>query len=351
MRLLAFVCACLSLTGQTTPPKSPKAIYSRAREYARLSIQALNELRATAPDSGYAFALLGEIKSQEHQYQMALDAYQQAAKNISRLRNVHSAMADVYLAIGKPVEASKEEAAERELGPPDCVTETFYCDFAAGRFDRVVQTAKLKSDAEHLYWLARGYHQLAAVSFADLSKLPESAEMHEVNARKLRDEGKYRESVQEWRAAVGLAPEDARLQHELAVALFLTQDFRAVLPQLQQQLKAEPASANLNFFVGDSLLETEHVDEAVPYLETALKLDPKLIPAHVALGLCYLRLGDPRRAVPHMEIGLKLDRDGSLHYQLARAYQATGKPDLAKTMMEKYQQLQKETAAPAPQRR
>ncbi|MBV9679895.1 MAG: tetratricopeptide repeat protein, partial [Acidobacteriaceae bacterium] len=112
--------------------------------------------------------------------------------------------------------------------------------------------------------------------------------------------------------------------------------------------KKEPNSANLNFFVGDSLLETEGIEQAVPYLETALKLDPKLIPAHASLGLCYARLGKQKQAIPHLQAALALDKDGSLHYQLARAYQATGQPALAKVMIEKYQQLRKPAAATAP---
>ena len=112
-----------------------------------------------------------------------------------------------------------------------------------------------------------------------------------------------------------------------------------MLPELRQFLNAEPDSANLNFFVGDSLLETEQIEPAVPYLEKALRLDPKLLPAHAALGLCYGRLGQAQKAIPHLKTALNLDKDGSLHYQLARAYQATGQPALAKTMMEEYQRL------------
>jgi hypothetical protein len=43
--------------------------------------------------------------------------------------------------------------------------------------------------------------------------------------------------------------------------------------------------------------------------------------------------GVPANAIPHLEAALDTDDDGSLHYQLARAYQATGQAELAKTMM------------------
>jgi tetratricopeptide (TPR) repeat protein len=90
------------------------------------------------------------------------------------------------------------------------------------------------------------------------------------------------------------------------------------------------------------------VQEAVPYLEAALKLNPKQLPAHASLGLCYGRLNEMPKAIPHLKAALELDRDGSLHYQLARAYQATGQPALAKTMMDQYQKLHKPAAATDP---
>jgi tetratricopeptide (TPR) repeat protein len=81
-----------------------------------------------------------------------------------------------------------------------------------------------------------------------------------VKAQLLRQEHKYSESIDEWRAALKLAPTDRSIQRELATALFLSEDYRCILPELQQLLKAQPDSANLNFFVGDSLLEEDVPD-------------------------------------------------------------------------------------------
>ena len=192
---------------------------------------------------------------------------------------------------------------------------------------------------EGFYWLSRAYNELAEQSFAELGKLPESPELHRVKAQILHDHGQFREAVEEWRTVLKFWPQDRDAQHQLATALYLSRDAKGVLPELQQFLKAEPDSANLNFFVGDSLLETEQIEPAVPYLEKAVRLDPKLLPAHASLGLCYGRLGQAQKAIPHLKAALDLDKDGSLHYQLARAYQATGQPALAKTMMEEYQRL------------
>jgi hypothetical protein len=42
---------------------------------------------------------------------------------------------------------------------------------------------------------------------------------------------------------------------------------------------------------------------------------------------------------------LATDEDGSLHYQLARAYQTNGQPQLAKQILADYQKIQGSAAA------
>jgi tetratricopeptide (TPR) repeat protein len=350
MRVVVLVCAAvLALDAQTTPAaKNAQGLYTRGRHFSDLSVQAFEQLLKTAPESGYVLALLGEVKSKERQYTAALYAYNEAAKRMPRLRGAHAGAAAVYTAQGKRDEAAAETAAEQKLGKPDCAIEKMHCDFAAGRFEDVVRAAKLKNNAEGLYWLCRAYNELAIQAFAELGHLPESAELHEFKGRMLRDQGQFRESAEEWRAVLRMSPGDLNARHQLATSLYLSRDYQSTLTELQEFLKAEPDSANLNFFVGDSLLQTEQVEQAVPYLEMAVKLDPKLVAAHASLGLCYGRLGESQKAIPHLKAALSLDQDGSLHYQLARAYQATGQPALAKAMMEKYQQLRKTATAPVP---
>jgi tetratricopeptide (TPR) repeat protein len=97
----------------------------------------------------------------------------------------------------------------------------------------------------------------------------------------------------------------------------------------------------MNFTAGDSLLHLEDPEKAVPYLEAALSADPKLLPADASLGLALSRLGKNAEAIPHLEKSLELDDDGSLHYQLARAYQAAGDREKARTTMERYQEIVK----------
>jgi len=121
-------------------------------------------------------------------------------------------------------------------------------------------------------------------------------------------------------------------------------DYAAALPLLQGLLDAQPASAELNYLTGETLLDLQRVEEAIPLLRRAVDLDPKLIAAHKALARGCLAAGKARDAIPHLKAALAADEDGSLHYQLARAYQATGQPDLAKEMLADYEKTQRSAA-------
>jgi len=92
--------------------------------------------------------------------------------------------------------------------------------------------------------------------------------------------------------------------------------------------------------VGETLVDLQRVEEAIPLLNRALAGDPKLLAAHKALARAYLAAGRAAQAIPHLQAALATDEDGSLHYQLASAYQASGQPSLSKQALLKYQKIQ-----------
>jgi len=138
-----------------------------------------------------------------------------------------------------------------------------------------------------------------------------------------------------------LAPGNSQYEHELAHSLYMAGDYKGALPLIERFLLTEPDSPQLNLLEGDSLLHLEEVEKSLPYLEKAVSRDPKLLPAHASLGLAYSRSGKSREAVRHLEAALPVDEDGSLRYQLARAYQAAGFDEKARQTMAEYQEMQK----------
>lgn len=224
-----------------------------------------------------------------------------------------------------------------KLEPPSCPAVPLECEFIQGHFSVVLKETANARDVQLLLIRSEAAKRLAIDSYSKLRQFPESAELHRFQAQIERNRERYKASTGELRKALRMSPGDKGIEVELAGSLFLEQDYQAVLPELQRLASLNPQSAKLQFFVGHSLLEAQQIEESIPYLAKALKLDPRLTPAEVSLGLGLARLGRFEDAIPHLKAALPLDRDGTLYYQLSRAYQATREPHLAQDMLAEYE--------------
>ena len=75
-------------------------------------------------------------------------------------------------------------------------------------------------------------------------------------------------------------------------------------------------------------------------LRDLLRTKPDYKDARYLLGKILLSQGAAAEAVEHLEAATRLDpEDATVHYQLAQAYQATGREDLAAREFERYREL------------
>ncbi len=320
-------------------PEAPRVWYGLGRCYEALARQAFERLAAEAAGSPYWLALLADARLAQQQYQSAFFLYREAIQQ-QPIRGIHVAISQIYRQTGHADWAEVEERKELEMGLPDCASEQLVCDFLAGRLHEVVESGQRQNTHQALYWMSKAYDRLALAAYSRLALLPPSFELHSVTAEVHRDNGKHREAAAQWRSALEISPGNPIARRELALSLFLARDYDAAEPLVRALLEAEPQSAQLNFLAGAIRLNREQAAEAVPFLERALQYDPRLEAAQSSLGRAYLSLGETGKAIPHLEAALSSDEDGSLHYQLSRAYQSSGRPDEARAMLEKYQQLQ-----------
>jgi tetratricopeptide (TPR) repeat protein len=326
-------------------PESSPAWYGLGRSYESLAVRAFDDLQNAAPASAYWLALVADTRLREQQLSSAFYLYRSALEKIPTMRGLHAQLAEVYRRSGHSDWASVEEEKERQLPQPDCHTQTLECQFQQGQFLELLASAKGGTAPESYYWRSRACNELALQAFARLGQLPASAEQHEVKAHIFNGQKKYAEAAQEWREALKLSPANKQIQKQLAISLKFSQDYSGALPLLQALLKAQPSSTELNYLTGETLLDLQRAEEAIPLLLRAVSHNPKLIAAHKALARGYLATGRARDAIPHLKAALTADEDGSVHYQLASAYRATGQPGLAKQMLEGYQKTRRSASA------
>ncbi len=320
-------------------PASSPAWYGLGRSYEALSIRAFHQLEKTAPESAYWLALVAEARLRQQQFTSAFYLYRRALENSPAMRGLHEAVAEIYRQTGHPDWASVEEEKERKLSPPDCHSHTFECDFQEGHFERVIAAATEANPEESYYWRSRAYNELALNAFARLGQMPPSAEQHEIKAHIYSSQKKYIEAAEEWRQALKFSPGDRQIREQLAISLKFSQDYGGALLLFQDLLRTDPESTQLNYLVGDTLLELQRVEEATPFLRQVVARDPKSQAAHKSLARAYLAAGKSADAIPHLKAALATDEDGSLHYELGRAYQAHGQLALARQMLSQYQEI------------
>jgi len=326
-------------------PESSSAWYGLGRSYESLSVRAFDELQKTAPESAYWLALVADARLRDQQLSSAFYLYRRAMEKAPAMQGLHRAVAEIYRQTGHPDWASMEDEKELRIPRPDCHTQTFECQFKEGQFSLLLANTKGAKTPESRYWHSRACNELALQAFTRLGQLPPSLEQHELKANIYAGQKKYADAVVEWREAAKLSPADKQIQKQLAISMKLGQDYGGALPILQNLLAGQSASAELSFLTGETLVDLQRVEEAIPLLRRALAHDPKLLAAHKALARAYLAAGRAAEAIPHLQAALATDEDGSLHYQLASAYQASGQVGLSRQTLLEYQTIQRSAVA------
>jgi predicted Zn-dependent protease len=323
---------------------SPRLWYGLGKTFEALAQRAFEQLQRAAPDSAYVLVLVGEVQLSRGRNSSAFHLFQEALKKDRTARGANAGLAHVYRRTGHADWAAVAEKRESAPGAPDCAVKPYACHFASGRWRQAAAAARTAKSPEALFWLIRAYNKLAGEAFARLEELPPSAELHQVKAEVFRSQERHADSVRELEAALKLDPRDDRLQRELITSIYLSRDEKRAEPLIRERLRVEPNAPDLHYFLADILLEQQRHDEAIALLRQALALDAKLVAAHAALGRALMETGKQAAAVPHLEAARETDRDGSIHYQLSRAYQAAGRADLARTALERYQELSRAAA-------
>ena len=297
----------------------PKAWYGLGKSYEALAAGTFEQLNKAAPQSPYVAALLADSRYQRKQYRSAFYFYRQAQSQLPDLPGLHAGLAKVYESTGHADWAAVERAAEQKV-------------LAA---NKPVPATK----AGALFEKTHAYNKLAVEAFDRLGQLPDSVEIHALKAQILHGHKQDGEAAAEWRKALALAPDNPRIETELASSLVQARNYDQAIPLLTALQAQEPKAPDLNFMLGESYWRTQRPEKAVPYLTAALEADPELLPAHAALGMVYATLNRNAQAVPHLVKAVTLDDDGSLHYSLARAYQASGDTAQATKAMAEYQKI------------
>ncbi len=323
-------------------PEDSRAWYGLGRSYEGVARNAIERLQRSAPDSDYVLLLVAQVMVAEGKPANAFRLYREALEKRPGLAEAHEAVARIYEQKGHADWAAMERERARGIAAPDCRSTSLECDFRAGRCESVFAAAQPLGTAEGLYWLSRAAYELAQEAFARLGQLPPSPEatLRQVEIRNVQRQP-LGPTIDDLKKAAAAWPEDLRIRRELATALFLANDPEGARPILDDLLKREPDSAELGLLLGETWLKAQQPAKAIPLLEAVVRREPKRLRAQAALGRAYLEVGDTAAAIAPLQAALETDRDGTLHYQLARAFRETGRSELARQALAQFQEIRK----------
>jgi tetratricopeptide (TPR) repeat protein len=322
-------------------PEAAPAWFGLGSAYEGLSQKAFEELQVQAPESAEILLLVGGLMVAQERDKRAFQLYREALEKRPGLAEAHEALAGIYERDGHPDWAATERSRFRDVPPPDCATAPLECRFRAGDYEKVVAAATPLSTAEGLYWLSRAAGELAREAFSRLEALGPSPEATLARVQILRSQRRYAESKEALQKAQEAWPGDLRIRQEMARLLFMGREYEDARPLLEELLRREPDSGELNLLLGELWVEQRQPEKGIPYLEKAAaggSLQPR---ARALLGRAYLDSGQAEKAIPHLEAALVIDQDGSLRFQLARAYQAAGQADRARRTRQEFQEIQR----------
>ena len=319
--------------------KNPYAHAGLVRCNEELVAMATDQLRERDPESAYMLRFLGRAKLAARQYPSALYLFRSALERQPGVRAVHEAIAALYEGAGQPEWARVEREKAESLPEADCsAMQSAECNFAAGRFDLAPPLASDSSSSD-LFWAARSYARLAEQSFEKLAALPESVEKLTLVADLFAAQGQYSSAADACRRALEMGEASGNLERQLAELLYLSRRIEEARPLLERFHSSDANDPRWAAMLGNLLAQEREYEKAVPLLETSLALPGAPASVRLDLGRSYLALDKPDEALPHLKSSLGLDTDGSIHYQLAQAYQRLGMREQAREALAEYREL------------
>ena len=320
--------------------RNPYGHAGLVRCHEQLSAEAVEQLQQRDSESPHLLRLLGHSRMMASQFPSALYLFRQALQREPGVRPAHEAIAEIYDRTNHPDWAEAERSKAASLPAPDCKSsDSTECAFAEGRYDSLPPLSA-GSSAEQIFWIARSHAALASQAFDSLRGLPETVDQLQLIADVLASQQRFSPAAGALQRALQIRAGDPNLDRRLAELLFLARRIDEARPLLERFQRTDPRDARWPAMLGRLLTDEQEYDQALPLLERARNLPnpPDSVPAD--LGRAYLALGKPADAVEHLQAASRRDADGSIHYQLAQAYQRLGMRDEAREALTQYRALE-----------
>jgi tetratricopeptide (TPR) repeat protein len=147
----------------------------------------------------------------------------------------------------------------------------------------------------------------------------------------------YDEAIKTLRQAVKRSPSSPRAHVELGAAYQAKGDSDDARKQFNRAIQLDPRSASAYYFRGELYAEREDNPRAEADARKAMSLAPAVEDSRLLLAKVLTRAGQCAEAAELLKPLADPSRDPKNQYELARAYQCSGQPDLATTTQAEFE--------------
>ena len=155
-------------------------------------------------------------------------------------------------------------------------------------------------------------------------------------------------AVDEFRAALDLAPDSVRERINFGLALLRAGKTEDGIVQLEQAQKQDPSVPHTWFNLGIAFKKDSQYERAIEQFNGMLRVVPDEPVTHYNLGVLYKLTGNAELALQHFEASEKLNPNlAGPHFQLYNAYRQLGRPEDAAREQKVFQEIKKATAGAA----
>jgi tetratricopeptide (TPR) repeat protein len=192
-------------------------------------------------------------------------------------------------------------------------------------------TRAFPHDAEVLYLATHVYSDLSLRASQDLLfAAPGSPQVHELNAEALETQGKWKEALFEYQAALEKDPRLAGVHYRIG-RLLLSQPQTATSTadakkEFEQELAIDPSNAGAEYVLGELARQAGDWNASIQHFSRAAELDVNFADAYIGLGRALTSAGRPQDAIAPLETAVKLEPENpSAHFFLGAAYRHAGR--------------------------
>jgi len=231
------------------------------------------------------------------------------------------------------------------------------CAMAYNRPDAAMEFLRLLNrefphDPDVLYVSVHTYSDLSTWAAQQLATTaPNSYQAHELNAESLELQGKWDQAASEYQKILEQNPRIPGIHFRVARLLLskpnpsptVAEDARR---ELKQEIEIDPNNAGAEYVLGELARQESQWPDAIAHFTRAAKLDTGFGDAYLGLGVCLLSAKQFSEAVAPLETAVKLEpRNPSAHYNLAMAYNRTGRKQEADKEFAVHRQMTQKDAA------